>query len=442
MAPEVRAFTFVLTVATVGVQAEGAHTVSAHRLRRHPYDATVCVAATPQELVGCANAVQSGRSSVIEVRGALVCSGADACRVKIQGPSVWIRGIAGAAIRRVDHHDYPLIQVIGGASAAITDLTIDEDADVTCSPVSPTNPPVENAACGRSIDVYGVGDVELRNVTVAASKSIGAFLNTCGSARVSHVRFIAPLQFGLEITGLTGSLAIEDTLFWHAASNALVIYDAHGTAQAPLVVRRCLFEHNHRDDVYYVCGPQANAQCTGGQLLLSGKVDFLRVENTILRNGSDDVDPNTPVGGVELNFPSVRDITFAGDDVHAHGMWGVYVNSNPVDVARVSFVADKLYENGKDPDYLGVDIGNFPAGVMTETGTCHSAGCARVPFGALWALPSGSVSWATNDLTAPQVTVNGSLVSTAPDGQTMAAPGAAVVLYDGTTEVDTLIVPW
>src|SRR5262249_40256383 len=148
------------------------------------------------ELVACAAAVNSGARSIIEVQAPIVCSGADACRAKIDGAPVTIRGAVGGSIRRVDHHDYPLIQIIGVASAAIADLTIDEDADVPSQPVSKTTPAVDNPACGRTIDVFGVASVSLDHVTIASSKSIAVFLNTCTVARVSHARFIAPLQFG------------------------------------------------------------------------------------------------------------------------------------------------------------------------------------------------------------------------------------------------------
>ncbi|HXH39570.1 MAG TPA: hypothetical protein VNN08_13145 [Thermoanaerobaculia bacterium] len=397
-----------------------------------------CLATTAGELVACSNAVQSGTYSIIEIQGDIVCSGVDACRVHINDRPVAIRGDAGATIRRIDHHDYPLIQIIGSLAAEISSLTIDEDADVACTPVTPTNPPVDNPACSRTIDIFGVADVVLDHVTIAASKSIGAFFNTCGSARVSHARFIAPYQFGLEITGLTGGLTIEDTLFWHASSNALVLFDVHGTAQAPLVLRRSLFDHNHRDDVYYTCGPGGHEKCAGGQLLLAGKVDFLRVENTVMRQGFDDLDSNAVVDGVEINQPGIHDVTFASDDVHTNTSWGVGLNSDPIDVARISFVNDKLYDNGKDPRYLGVDIGNFPPGIESETGSCHTADCAAVPFGALWSLPGGAVSWTTNDVAAPRVTVNGVLVSTAPVGQITAPQNASIVLYDGLVTLDVL----
>jgi hypothetical protein len=99
-----------------------------------------------------------------------------------------------------------------------------------------------------------------------------------------------------------------------------VIYNVHGTAAAPLEIRRSFFEHNHRDDVYYTCGA-GHEKCAGGQLLLAGLVDFLRVENTVIRNGSDDGFPSPPVDGVEINFPDMHDITFAGDDVHTNTSW-------------------------------------------------------------------------------------------------------------------------
>ncbi len=402
-------------------------------------NATACIATSAATLVDCADAVQSGASAEIEVQGAIVCTGADACRVRIADVPVTIRGVAGASIRRIDHHDYPLLQFVGNASVTIESLTIDENSDVACTPVSTTNPPVENPACGRSIDVYGVTDIALDHVTVAASKSVGAMLSESGNATVRHARFVGARLFGLEVTGLSGGLVVEDTVFSGIDSNAMVLYDVHGTASTPLRISRALFEQNHRHGLFFMCGPQANEVCPGGQLYLAGAVDFLRVEDTAIRLGSSDTGP---VGGVEVNSTGVRDITFVRNDVHAHGMWGVYLNPNPVDVARVSFFDNKLYDNGTDPAYLGVDIGNFPAGVVsTEIGTCRSAGCASVPVGALWALPGGAISWATNDLHDPRVTVNGELVSTSADGQTTVAVGSVVVLSDGTTEVDRAIAP-
>jgi len=62
-------------------------------------------------------------------------------------------------------------------------------------------------------------------------------------------------------------------------------------------------------------------------------------------------------------------------------------------------------------------------------------------LGALWALPGGAVSWVSNDLTNPTVAVNGTVVATAANGQITAASGAAVVLSDGSAEIDRLTVP-
>jgi hypothetical protein len=406
-----------------------------------PDAATTCVATTAAQLVACAGQVQSGARSVIEIQGDIVCSGVDACRVEIHDRAFTVRGVAGASIRRTDHHDYPLIQAIATPSATIAALTFDEDGSVDCEPISPTNPPVENPACAHTLDFYGVESATLDHVTVVASKSLAASFNTGGSVRITHSRFVAPLQFGVQAGQLTGGFSVEDSLFAQSSSNALALYKIHGTAQAPLVVRNTFFDHNHRDDVYFVCGPQANARCSGGQMLLAEGIDFLLVEKTVLRRGADDVDPNTPVGGVEINYPAVHDVTFAGNDVHTHGMWGIYLNSNPVDVGRISFLNNKLYDNGKSLYYDGVDLGNFPLGIVTETGSCHQAGCVKVTLGMLWAVPGGSFSWVTNDATAPRVVVNGTQTSTDANGQGVGAPDTQVVLYDGATELDRLTLP-
>lgn len=404
-----------------------------------PDASTTCRAMSPDSLAACAASVQAGTISTIEVQGSIVCSTA-ACRIAITGRSFTLRGSDGASIRRVDHHDGPLVNVVNAPSVVIADLTIDEDGDVPCTPVSATNPPVENPACGPTFDIFGATSVTIDHVTVAASKSQAAVISNSANVRVTHARFIAPLLFGLQVSGAT-SLTVEDTLFWHASSNAMVLYDTHGSDAAPLVIARTLFDHNHRDDVYYVCGDQGNQKCSGGQLLFSGLVDHLRVENTVIRDGATDTDPSVPAGGVEVNTPGVHDITFSGDDVHTHGMWGVYANPGQTDLAHVSFEGNKLYDNGTDPAYLGVDIGNFPDGIISEAGTCHAAGCATVPFGGLWALPGGSIGWATNDVAAPMVSVNGAPVATMANGQTSAATGALVILSNGAIELDRLIVP-
>ena len=407
-----------------------------------PYDANLCVATTPGALVACAGAVQAGTRSIIEIRGSVVCSGPEACRVKIDGMPVTVRGAPGASIRRIDHHDYPLFQVLNAPSATITDLVLDEDADVPCVPVSPTNPPIDlSATCARTIDLWMVSSVTLDHLTIANSKSVGAEVNYCENLHLSHVRFISSYLFGMQVNNVSG-LMVDSTLFWHIASNAFVLYAAHGTEPVPLLVRRTMFDHNHRDDVYFVCGPNGDLQCGGGQILLYGDVDFLRVEQTVIRNGSPDGTAIGDVGGVEFNEQGIHDVSFVGNDIHTHDEGAIYANDTPpFDLAHVSLVNNKLYDNGRDPGLGGNDIGYFPAGVVTESGTCRIAGCALVPFGALWALPGGAVSWATNDLAAPIVTVDGLQVATTPNGKITAALGATVVLFDGPNEIDRLTVP-
>lgn len=408
-----------------------------------PLDPATCLATSAATLVACAGAVQAGTKTAIEIRGSIECSGTDACAVVITGKAVTIRGVAGASIRRSDHHDYPLIKVSNAPSVTIRDLSIDEDADVECEPVSPTNPAVDNAKCGRTIDLYNAVAVVIDHVTIGHAKSTALWLWACGSVEITHSRFIAPLQFGISIGSSSGGFSIEDTLFWRAASNALVLGNVHGTAVAPLAVTRSFFDHNHRADVYYVCGAggtNGNERCSGGQLYLSGPVDFLRVEHSVLKNGFTD-GGGPPAGGVEINNSSIHDITFANNDVHAHGMWGIYANGNQTDLARVTLTNNKLYANGVYPGYLGVNVGNFPGGVVTETGTCTTPTCTQVRLGMLWALPLGPASWTTNDVAAPRITVDGVQVSTAPTGKAYAQPGATVVLFDGTTELDRLTMP-
>jgi hypothetical protein len=397
-----------------------------------------CAATSPASLVACGAAVQAGLTEVIEVEGPIVCSGPDACRLEISGASVTIRGHPGAYLHRIDHHDYPLIELDDTPSVVIEDLTIDEDATVPCTPLSPTNPPVSNPACAPSVDVYGFGDLTLDRVTIAASKSLAVAAFVGGSLTIRHSRLVGSDLFGLQTATVTGGLLVEDTVFADIKSNAMVVGEFHGTADAPLRIRRTLFDNNHHDDAFYVCGPQSHEQCGGGQLLLYDALDFLSVDDTVIRFTTPQPPPGA--GGVEMNG-SMHDIRFASCDIHGHGMWGAYVNPDPVDLARVSFIDDELYDNGSYPEYLGVDIGNFPDGIVTESGTCHSAGCRAVPFGGLWALPGGAVSWATNDLAEPRVTVDGALVSTSPDGRLTVGSGSLVVLLDGAAELDRVIAP-
>ena len=409
------------------------------------FNVTPCAATTPATLLACGAAVQAGRADVIEVQGSLVCSGAAACKLRIENaphPFV-IRGAAGSLIRREDHYDYELLAAVGPADVTFQDLVIDERADAACQAIFPVDPPVENPDCKPSIFVFGADHAVIKNATVAHAKSQAVLIAMTHNVHVSHARFVDAHEFGLQVSNVDGSLLVEDALFWHIYSTAIVLYDAHGTAASPLVVRRSLFEHNHLTSIFYQCGPPGGppAPCGGGQFLLSGLVDFLRVEGTAIRDGSNEGFPSIAIGGMELNPPGIRDITVVNSDVHNHGMWAIYMNPNPVDCARVTVMNNELYLNGQAPNYNGVNVGNFDPGIATETGTCQTPACRTVALGALWAIPADGVSWTSNDLASPQVSVDGAVVSTERTGVIHPAPGATVVLLDGTTEMDRLTAP-
>ena len=409
------------------------------------FNVTPCAATTPATLLVCGAAVQAGRAHVIEVQGSLVCSGAAACKLRIENaPHAFvIRGAAGSLIRREDHYDYELLAAVGPADVTFQDLMIDERADAPCQAILPVDPPVENPDCKSSIFVFGADHAVVKNVTVAHSKSQAVLIAMTHNVHVSHARFVDAHEFGLQVSNVDGSLLVEDALFWHIYSNAIVLYDAHGTAASPLLVRRSLFEHNHLTSIFYQCGTPGGppAPCGGGQFLLSGLVDFLRVEGTAIRDGSNEGFPSIAIGGMELNPPGIRDITVVNSDVHNHGMWGIYMNPNPVDCARVTVMNNELYLNGQAPNYNGVNVGNFDPGIATETGTCPTPACRPVALGALWAIPADGVSWTSNDLASPQVSVDGAVVSTERTGVIHPAPGATAVLLDGTTEIDRLTAP-
>ena len=74
-----------------------------------------CVADSPAALVACGAAVQAGSTDTIEVRGLLVCTGVDACKVRIENaPRPYV--IRGAR--------YPVggVQAADGASDLGTDF--------------------------------------------------------------------------------------------------------------------------------------------------------------------------------------------------------------------------------------------------------------------------------------------------------------------------------
>src|SRR2546429_5507887 len=95
------------------------------------FNVTPCAATTPATLLACGAAVQAGRADVIEVQGSLVCSGAAACKLRIENaphPFV-IRGAAGSLIRREDHYDYELLAALRPGGVTFPDPVLDQRAD-------------------------------------------------------------------------------------------------------------------------------------------------------------------------------------------------------------------------------------------------------------------------------------------------------------------------
>jgi hypothetical protein len=400
----------------------------------------VCAATDPPSLLACAAKLQAGTATILEIQGTVTCTGAGACAVAIVNPrpcAITIRGQAGAVLRRIDHYDYPLLSVHGASSLTLSDLVIDELESAPCDPISPTNPPADNSSCSRSIDVYGAGTVTLQRSSVLHSKAQSATLFSCHNVVVTGSRFVDAHLFGLQIAGVDQTMILEGNLFDRIASNALVLSSIHGTAAAPNVVKGNLFEHNHRENLYYMCGPLSNQPCPGGQMYLANDIQWLQIQGNVIRDGSSDTNPTTcNTTGIEVNT-AIQNVAITGNDIHACNQSAVSADSATADadggdVQNVTITNNKFYGNGTF--YWGADVLNFPASAVS--GTCSTPSCLTVAVGAMWPIPGNGVGWQSNDLASPSVGAGGGTLSTQPNGTAAVAAGTTAVLYDGTTVVD------
>jgi len=356
-----------------------------------------CIATSAETLVACGAAMQAGGPTTLILSGAITCSGADACNVHLDGVAgpLTIRGAAGSVLRRVDHHENPLFDVAGG-SVSFRDLTVDENQDAACTA----------GACGPTLLARDAASVTLDTVTIVHAKGDAVRIEDASLVTVRKLRLALGAGAGLVVDGVTTALDVDLTYITGNLGRGLVLSDAHGTAAAPLRLRRLFLAGNG-----------------GGQLLFSA-IDFLRVEDSVIRDGA---------GGLELG-PEVKDLLVTRSDLHGHTGLGVYPGSSTSGIDRVFLVDNKLYANS------GGDVGSFVVGTLTDSNSCHTADCRAVKRGAAYALP-GQATWATNDFGNPRVEVNGSLKSQSPSGTMAVASGSIVLVCDNFTEFDRVLVP-
>src|SRR5207248_2613246 len=140
-------------------------------------------------------------------------------------------------------------------TASASGLTGATSASFNVTPCAATTPatllvcgPAVQAGRADVIEVQGslvCSGAAARKLRIGHAKSQAVLVAMTHNVHVSHARLVDAHEFGLQVSNVDGSLLVEDALFWHIYSNAIVLYDAHGTAASPLVVRRSLFEHNH-----------------------------------------------------------------------------------------------------------------------------------------------------------------------------------------------------
>ena len=343
--------------------------------------AEACVAKDSASWKQCASRLNNKLTNSIKVADMVMCSGINDCRavIKVNRP-VYIYGELNAGFKRLDTYDYNILEIVNSKSVTVRNLMFDEGIKQPCTPVTDPN-------CKSSIKISGSRDIKIDNITTFHAKRMGTEIYNSPNVTISNSNFINSYLFAIGINGDgklgSGGVHIEGNLIKDTQSNGIVIYHVRSSAQYPTIIHDNRLVHNHRLNLYNLCGPSKTEPCPGGQIIIAINSSNVKIEANTVIDGKSDTNPTTlATVGIEIDNSNIHYVNISQNDIHNNMGWAINLNPDPVDVDNILIEKNKLYENGLAPFYDNVDIGNFPPGkIKAESENCFSESCP-VPFAA------------------------------------------------------------
>lgn len=280
--------------------------------------------------------------------------------------------------------------------------------------------------------MWNSSNVTIDNVTTLYAKDTGVTSVDSNNLEIINSKFINSYLYGLVVYsgGIKNArVRIENNLIKDTKANGLLISNVVASKRNPAIIRGNLFIHNHKENLWNLCGPSDTEPCSGGQIYID-VVKNLNIEDNVFRDGSSDTNPGVKSAyGIEINNLNNININIDNNDIHNHTGSAVFFNPDPVNVKNVSITGNKFYDNGLNPNFNGANITTFPIGepadpsMMTESNNCYTSTCKTMINGKIYAEPnpcylSGQptctsvIKWVTNDVTSPSVMVSNQLFST------------------------------
>jgi hypothetical protein len=373
-------------------------------------DPTDCRATDAASLRACLQQVLSGVTHRIAVMQDLTCSGAEACHLLFQdfpGPATIFSakpGGAHAVLTRVDHFDYPLVDIVGSGNIELVGLDFQEgqrnqpaglfgtpgyDVNTTCD--------VPQEQCATTVEVlFGSHDVMLDGISVLESKTHG--LEIGNVERVTLRNSVVRHSWANGLWSTSGTLPvpnehvpidlrIENNLFEDNRCSAMEL-----SAAGDSVIAGNRLRHNHMGSIYHV---------PGGQLAVEMNTTRLQIVDNEIFDGRIDEDPvlasqgwlsvameftDSHVHGVNITHNFVHDVS-GGSVIHDPSGGWPRVDWGPIQVTQNAFARTGA----------GGDLYGFDPGELVASGNCGGPTCSLArPTGALSAnAPACNVDPAT-----------------------------------------------
>ena len=408
-----------------------------------------CTADDAAGFTACIDKLNGGLTDDVQLTNLVICSGPAACdfpAVRVSRPvSVGGATNSGAGFRRLDTFNYPIVKIQNSTGVTLKNLQFDENREHDCDPT------VED--CSSSVSITDDSNIVVDGVTIQYAKSFGIAVTGTKGLTIKNSTLVDHEIFGIWLNNnpphVPTDVHLENNLLKDTKSNG-VLFSAAGTAKNPATITGNTFIHDHRDAVFFVCGPSGRGPCAGGQLLISRYTQNLTISDNVIKEGiMDNYDSQGLfVSGIEFSEHDVSGVTITKNDIHKNTGTGIVVNSPQTNISNISIDQNKLYANRDAIYFPGADIGhNCYAPKCSPTilrGSMYSYPPCIIPAGATTC--TTTVTWTTNDASkdAAVKTSSGATFATGTGGSKVSGPigaaGETFKLYAGPTLLSTLFV--